>query len=391
MVFKFFQNQERLIAWAFYGLLVFVAAFLLAPSRDGLQIIYLFAFFIPILAVLVIRRPAFNEYGGWFTVSALLYAGFSVFSSLWKEPEEVGFFLLQWLVLATWLCGACFVTNHRHLDIYRCLHWFISIGAMVVVVSIIYYYWFVYGVSSDEFRLWGWNIFRNPNEIGAMCGIIALLSFTLYLQSPTVNFFYLSLALVAAVGLVLSFSRSALLSFVITSVMAIVVIRPKFVIWSLPVFLSLAALTILLLKIDLEKFYIVGRGDLSGGRLAIWSLIFDQIKANPLFGTGMSKATEVIVPDVYVYNHAHNAWLDTFYRTGLVGFSLLLLHTIIVLRKFSSDYRLLPLFLWFAYGCICSLLDGRCFFWEIGAKWFLYWIPAGLIAVAYTQVKLKSS
>jgi hypothetical protein len=42
--------------------------------------------------------------------------------------------------------------------------------------------------------------------------------------------------------------------------------------------------------------------------------------------------------------------------------------------------QLAPLTLWLLYGCGCLLVDSRSLFWEIDAKWLLYWVPAALLA-----------
>ena len=52
---------------------------------------------------------------------------------------------------------------------------------------------------------------------------------------------------------------------------------------------------------------------------------------------------------VDIFNHAHNAWLDTLYRTGLIGLVLVTVHFFSVVKIFSRDPRLLPLYLAIEY------------------------------------------
>ena len=338
--------------------------------------------------ILLFRKPSFNEYGGWPTVIALIYAGFSAFSALWGEPKDFGFFVLQWCLLATWLCGSCLVFSKREINVEKYLRWFVVLGVLITATTILHYYYFIYGVTTFEKRLWGWNVFRNANEIGAMCGIIALLALTIAMQSLSLKrtWIFYFFALIASLGLVASFSRGALLAFVIMAVVSLALIRPPLKVWLPPIFIVTIALLIILAMGDIQIYYTKSRGDVFGDRLLIWREVFDQYCKNIFAGIGMAKDTNILIPHFDLVNHAHNAWLDTLYRTGLIGLVLVLAHLTKVIQKFSYDPRTLPLYLWLGYGCICNLVDGRCFFWEIGAKWFLYWIPIGLIVAIQTGV-----
>ncbi|HEY0894326.1 MAG TPA: hypothetical protein VGE32_14795, partial [Cellvibrio sp.] len=77
---------------------------------------------------------------------------------------------------------------------------------------------------------------------------------------------------------------------------------------------------------------------------------------------------------------AHNAWLDILYRTGVVGLGLALIHLVLLLWSARQHRNLAPLALWLVYGCGCLFVDSRSLFWEIDAKWLLYWVPAALLA-----------
>jgi|GEM_PF-2551489 len=385
--------EQKMLSWASVGLLVFVSAFMWAPSRDGLQGIYYLAFFLPMLLLLVSRMPTFNEYGGWMTLSALIYAGFSALSALWGEhPKDVEFFIFQWCVLAVWLCGSSLLFVKREIDITKYLSWFVVLGAIITVGTVIYYYGFVFVPSYAEPRLYGSNVFRNPNEIGAMCGVIALLALTLAWQSASlkwVSLFYV-LAIVAGSGLIASFSRGALAAFLIMAIVALALIRPPIKIWLPPLFIIIGFL-VLLLVFSHFSIDFGGRGIKVGERWLIWSSVLERCRENIFAGIGMTKNTNIVISNGDIFNHAHNAWLDTFYRTGLIGLLLVVWHLSAVVKTISRDRRLLPLYLWLGYGCICSLFDSRCFFWEIGAKWFFYWIPIGLIVASLAGISTRAS
>jgi len=378
--------EKKLLSWAAIGLLVFVSAFLWSPSRDGLQGIYALAFFIPMLIVLLLRKPGFAEYGNWLTLSALVYSLFSALSSLWGNPADFPFFVAQWLVLAVWLCGSSLVVKTGLVNPEKFLTAFIALGIAVILISILYYYGFVYGHTTSEIRLYGWNVFRNANELGAMCGVIALLSFISALKDDNSTkrmwMFYL-LMILALTGLVLSWSRSAMLAFLCVGLISILIFRPKIYRLFPLMILVVAAITVAILTKDLHSFDLqryLERGEWDSGRFVIWKEIASRTHDHLLLGIGLARDTNITLPDATVLNHAHNAWLDTFYRTGLLGLALLCTHVYFLVRSFNRSPYLFALYMWLLYGCACSLFDGRIFFWEVGAKWFLYWIPAGLIA-----------
>ncbi|MES2826461.1 MAG: O-antigen ligase family protein [Pseudomonadota bacterium] len=395
MAFQFLTavREQKIISWASAGLIIFISAFLWVPSRDGLQGVYLLGFFLPTLIILTLKKFSFDEYGGWPTILALTYAGFSLLSTLWGEPKDFGFFLLQWCVLASWLCGSCLVFIKREINVEKYLEWFVAIGVLATIIAMVRYYFFVFGVSTIDNRLSGWNVFRNPNEIGAMCGIIALLAFNIGVRSSSLKrvwLFYL-LTSIATLGLVASFSRSALSAFIIMSFITLLLARPPLKVWLPPVLISIIALLLLLDGTQiLDYYYTAPRNQDFGGRFGIWQEVLYRSSENIFIGIGMTEDASISIASSQTFNHAHNAWLDTLYRTGLIGLTLLLLHTTAIFQKASRDPRLLPIFLWLGFGCLCNLLDGRCFFWEIGAKWFLYWIPAGLIVAITTGIKIRA-
>lgn len=373
--------DKKLVSWSSVGLVIFVFAFLWAPSRDGLQVVYLFSFFLPIVALFFLCRPKEKEYINTPTILALMYGAFSACASLWGDARSFGFFLIQWTVLATWLCGTSIViSRNAEVNIERYILWFILLGCIVVVCAIGYHYVFSNN-SAYGFRLLGWNVFRNPNEIGAMCGVIALLAIIRAFQSLYIKqaIFYYFLASIALTGLILSFSRAAMLAIVVTSFLALIMIRPPVKIWFAPAFISLVVVAWGISSYGIPNYYFEGRGSGFSDRFDIWTHVIKKSSDNLLAGIGMSETTDIIIGNGATYNHAHNAWIDTYYRTGIVGLLLIVLHLISTVKYGLGSKRLLPFLLWFCFGCICSLFDGRVFFWEIGAKWFLYWLPAGLI------------
>ena len=372
--------EKKLTSWASVGLLVFVSAFLWAPSRDGLQVVFFLSFFLPGIALYIFHSPKRYEYLNYTTIIALTYGFFSLLSTLWGDPDSFGHFFLQWVVLAVWLFGASIVICRSAINIQKCIFGLLILGCLTIISTIIYYY-FVYGISNAPLRIVGWNVFRNPNEFGSMCGIITLLAVIGAFQAISLrqSYFYYLLAVIGFIGLVLSFSRAAILAFFITALLSLIIIRPSVKVWLPPVSIILIGLVWFMLTNGISDYYTEGRGTGLSSRLIIWNDVLNKSINHMFTGIGMSENTNITIDNVGVFNHAHNAWVDTYYRTGIIGLFLIVCHLAFLFRVSFLDKKILPFFLWLLYGCVCIFFDGRCFFWEIGAKWFLYWIPAGLI------------
>ena len=115
-------------------------------------------------------------------------------------------------------------------------------------------------------------------------------------------------------------------------------------------------------------------------RNVIWLELLSRSLEHPLFGIGYEENARIIIPDVDVFHHAHNSWIDILYYGGLIGLSLAIWHWLLLLRSFSRDIDILPLYLWLAYGCICLFSNGSSLLTRPDQQWFMYWVPAGIRA-----------
>lgn len=369
------KREQKMLAWAYPGLLVFVTSFLWSPSRDGVEIIYALAFFIPMLMVLPWRRPRLDAYGGVFTAVALSYAGWSVLSSLWGSDS--GFFVLQWVVLAIWLAGSALVLQRNAMSLEKLWYWLIGIGALTALVNIAAFY----SSHSLADRLAGITIARAPTLVGQVYGVVVLLAIV---QSWRTDCFKCALLLsaaavpaLAAVGL--SQSRGPLLALALALAIGLFWLKPSRRILGLQFAAALFLLAVLFIMLPVEKAF-VERG--ASFRDQIWIHLWQSMLADPvtfIWGTGMAQST-VVVTATGEFHHAHNAWLEILYRTGIIGLCLALVHLGYLLWVAFRQPKWAILALWLIYGCGCLLVDSRSLFWEIDAKWFMYWIPAGLLA-----------
>ncbi len=371
------QREQKMLTWAYGGLWIFVSAFWWAPSRDGLESIYALAFFIPLLLVLPWRRPDLAVYGGCFTAAGLAYASWSLLSGVWGS--DLGYLALQWLVLAIWLAGVAWVLQKKSVDWDKFLRWLVVIGVLTAMINIVVFYW----SHPLAARMEGVMIARAPTLVGQIYGVVVLLGILLSWRTDCFKCALgLSLACIPAMAaLGLSQSRGPLLSLVLTLLIGLCWLRPGWKILLVQFVVAALGLIALFVVFPLDQL-LLGRG--ASFRDQIWADVIRQMIAEPgLFwwGVGMSEVTD-IQTSIGEYHHAHNAWLDIVYRTGIMGLGLAVVHLVLLLWTAHRHLPIAPLTLWLLYGCGCLLVDSRSLFWEIDVKWLLYWIPAGLLAAA---------
>lgn len=381
-------REEKVLSWIGVGLLIFISAFIWMPKRDGLQAIFAVGILLPMLCVLPFRRPEFSNYGGWITYLALIFAGYSTLTGLWAPISKPDFFIIQFVVLSVWLMSIAWYTSKRDLDWFRLQQYLLLAGVLVGLISLALFY----GKNSWFMRLEGQFLARNPNEIGALFGILTLLAFCQWLRATnnSHNFYYAILVLVLFIPLIASQSRGAFMALIVTAVMAIFYFRPskyKLILLSVSGFVAAV-----ILLYSFSSGLLTADRFSTGLRDVIWQEVFSRsVNEHLWFGRGMEKFEKIIIPDVDVFDHAHNVWLDTFYHTGLIGLVLGLFHVFYVLQKFKPSPVQITLYLWLMFSLIAGMFDYRTFFWQIDFKWFLFWIPVGLISAIQIQEKRLES
>lgn len=380
------RREQIALSWVATGIFLFTSAFLWSPSRDGLDVMFVLGVLLPLLLVLPWQKPRFNPCGGFFTLTALIYAGFAVVATAWgASPQDWAGFAVQWLVLAFWLAGAAWLFSHRPPDMQRFFNGLVVIGLLVAISAMVNFY----ASHSLIERLVGWSVVRNPTIVGQVFGSLAILAYALSLQELRMrrSLLYFAATLVLALPLLLSQTRGAALALAIMVVVSWLVIRPAWRILAVQAMIALLLLLPVLLVLDLDRI-LEARSFSWSQRDRIWHDVWHLAWQTPWLGSG-SVLDDHLTLAIGDYHHPHNAWLDIFYRNGLIGLALALAHLLLLWRYFGRDRTLVPLYLWFGFGCICLLTDSRVLFWELNAKWFLYWIPAGLIAAVLTAHRVR--
>jgi hypothetical protein len=398
-------REEKVAAYASIGLLVFLTSFFWAPTRDFMHVVYGLAFFVPVLFVLLFRRPDFNQYGGCFTGLALLYAGYASISTLWSDAPRLEFFVQHFLFLAVWLAGAAWLASRGQLNIERLYQVLIVTGTVASVAFQLIFHVQGYFAGYDpnlgtRLGFTSFGVTKNTNTIGLVFGATTLLAYVWWLQSKGwrqgVGRFLLLLLNGSAV--LATQSRGPILALAFTLALGFALYRGPSRKWKTHLF------AILLLfggfTVAIHQQFIPNRWDsaslASSLRPEIWQhMISKTVQEHLWFGEGLVKTTRIHVPGQEAVlpftHHAHNAYIDAFYWTGLIGLLLMAGHLIYVLRHWSNSPRTLPLFLWFLLGCLTALVDRPGFFEHLTPHWFVYWIPAGLIGALVMAERPKSS
>lgn len=380
MSLAFFTNgkyrEQKIAAWLSVGLIGFVTAFLWAPSRDGLETVYALGLFIPLLCLLPWRKPSLAEYGGVFTLLGLLFAGYSAITAFWAPDADPDFFILQFFILAIWLCGLGWMAQRGLIEVATIIKALLLVGTIMSVINLVVFY----SANPLIARLEGWSVTRNPNHIGSVYGVLTLLAYIEWLRTTTLkqSMIFFSCIVLLVISVFASQSRAAIIGLVVlVPVAAMLYCRssPK---WLLQIAVLLVLAAVIYVVRDQVHELLFARG--ASVRDVIWAEVFARgMQDHAIWGLGLEKEGRIVLSDGTVYNHAHNAWLDMFYRTGVVGLVLSVIYFGYLLRHALGRREFYPLLLWFGFGCIYSLVDSRGFFWQIDPKWFCIWLPAGLL------------
>lgn len=211
----------------------------------------------------------------------------------------------------------------------------------------------------------------NPNRIAGILVISLPLAFALLIQAGHLRLWrrgvYAVIALLLALGLILTQSRGAYLAAVIALGTIGIMRWPRWR-YALPVVLIIGAIIVARMGIQPLLEMILAGGAINGvdGRLEIWSRALYAINDFPFTGIGIGTFDRVIPvlyplfsigPDVQL-THAHNLLLQIALDTGLPGFIAyvaLIINTFVLIVQ-ALRRRTSPLMWSLAAGVLGSLL-----------------------------------
>lgn len=378
----FMRNQERpkvfFGRWAMFGMYLFLTAFFFASGTAPLRTVFYVFLVLPFLLGIFFGGWKPEQYGGWPTLSALVFVVYCALSTLWGRPADVDTYLKQAFFVAIWLVGISWLCYGRPLDMQRVYTWLIMVGTLGSLVTLSYFYIYQNNVISE--RLSGMGLLENPTIVAQTYGVVALLAYIKALQAPRwyISTVFFVAALLCFLPIVMSQTRGAALAFAVVSMMALVVIRPAWTVWlSQLLFASMVVVAVILFT-DVEQT-LQNRGISLSLRDVIWLEVLGRSIAHPVWGIGLEQDARILIAGFEPFHHAHNSWLDIVYYTGLVGGCLALWHLFLLLRCFNEHPWVLPVYLWLIYGCLCLLTNGAHLLTAPGAQWWMYWVPAGLL------------
>lgn len=377
--------------WLNFGLFLFMSSFIWSPSRDGLDAAYVLFILLPALILFVKQKISLSNDDPLIKL-ILLFCAYSAITTLWRSPKEIFFFLSQLLIISVWIKTAFWLAQGGKVNLTNLFSFLISIGCVVSLTAIAFFYGQTTYLDGFHFgeRLNCWCSAENPNLIGGLFGILALISYILFISSDNnaQRFKYSVCCSVLILPVFLSQSRAALIGFAITAILAIFMIKPKARTIFAQVLVALPGVLLVLYFWNTQKIW-SDRSTSMGDRDLIWKEILKQLPDNFFMGTGLSQNTRILIVDVDIFNHSHNSWLDTFFRTGLIGFLLIATITYMLLRK-AAQLKSIEgkiFLLWFIFGIVLLTVDHRILFWQIDTKWFFYWIPVPFIIALYNKEK----
>ena len=172
-------------------------------------------------------------------------------------------------------------------------------------------------------------------------------------------------------------------------------------IWLIPLLVIALVLSLATIVLaDLTPSYLIEEvfGDPTlTGRDVIWRFVFDKFRDHEIFGVGYGALWQVgtdvtnrleYLYNIYAVNQAHNGYIDILVQTGVVGFVILLLTLLVVLRRLTqaiiaapSGILSVPLYAMFLFVCMLTLnLTDSSFFWAASYDWIF---PVALYALSY--------
>jgi hypothetical protein len=375
--------------WIALGVYVFVLAFFWASGTANIRTTFYVFILLPWLFYIPWKKAHWQDFGGVYTALGLLLTGYIALSSLWGKENDVGEFARHWLMLAIWLTTTAWVIARGHINLERLLSYLVVVACISAVPEIIYFY-----LSTGytlAVRLHGHGLAENPTLLAQLFGAACIIAYVKSMRSSArpVILLWFAASVICALPILLSQSRGALVALAIVGLAALIICRPRksIIIWQ--IVLGCIALSLLLSQLDIISL-LEKRGVDTNGRDDIWFTVLARVYEVPLFGIGAEYNARLTIPDVGIFHHAHNSWLDILYFSGLVGVFIALYHLWLLLSVFKRDSAtILPLYLWFVFGCICLFTNGPHLLMPINAHWWVYWIPVGLLVGAHLQL-LKS-
>ncbi|WP_323813143.1 O-antigen ligase family protein [Cellvibrio sp. NN19] len=373
------RREAFCLKWIGLGVYLFILSFFFASGPALIRNLFYLFVLLPVVAVIPWRTWRLEEYGGYFTLSALVFAAYSVLASLWGNAENFGFFFKQWVFLAIWLCGVAWLMYHKPINIQRLYMLIITVAMVGALVTVLYFY--VYSNNTLGTRLLGLGMIENSTVVAQIYGVAGLLAYIKSLQAKklTISLGFLVASLICCLPILFSQTRGAALALIVSVCLSLWLLKPRLLIWGMQLMLAAIGVAALFWALDFVAV-LEQRGISFSMRDVIWRDVLQRGLEHPLFGIGYEQNSRITLTNGDIYHHAHNSWVDIFYYCGLVGLLLAVWHGLLMVRSFVRDENIMPLYIWWIFGCLCLMTNGSSLLTRPDDQWFMYWVPAGLLA-----------
>lgn len=373
----------------YFGLFVLVAGFFISPENSKYQTQIYIGLYIPAVAALILNAPSLARALArdvvlqCFTL-LLIWLGITIFWTPFDNPVRILKVLgMIWVfVLAIRLM----------LDDMRLFNITLSLSLCVAAVVVL---WTVV----DFLRLNGpgfytqrlWQLGGRYMSAVVVGEIVAVFMMYCLMQArlvakPWPRAFYLVLALIFFLPLVLSFSRTAFLALSLTALWYYLQRRNTRIVLLLAGF-SVLLFAVMLLDIESEWLANVSRSWTFEMRMWGWRATMDQIRENWLIGHGVRAPFYVSFEGTPFaglgepFYHPHNLLISIWYEAGLVGVALaisLLVLMVLKLRPLLANQEVLYWSCIFVFVQLACLVDSPAIIDRPAEPWLWFWLPLAM-------------
>lgn len=335
-------------------------------------------------AVMLVTWPQWSDIGGrrllWLIVALV---GYLSVSSLWSASVSAAAVLrvlLHGVLVLTFVIA--FAECQMRGQLRRWVGRSMAVcGIITVIVALALFY-----VSEPaDGRLRGLGLLANHVVAAWVYAVVLILVLDVAASDRSWGWRMVAVAsaLLLAWSIFLSDSRNAWFSTVIgvgVFLMARRVLDPqRFVAGVAALAVVLGVLVAALVANPATRGLLLPRG--ASFRPEIWGdAVGDLLRGGPWFGLGVNTANTVVV-DGIAFEHPYSMYLSVAYQGGLVGFALFLALIVAVLivliRNYQEADAKLALGI-LALALSAYLLDGHQLVGNVGATWFLFWLPVAI-------------
>jgi hypothetical protein len=361
----------------------FVSGFFLIPNAVDLYKIFIYAV-LPVFVV-TLRDELLRIGRSRLFLAVIAYIIYMTLTSFWSEPfvwKQFSRHLALSISVAGFVSITAWCFHRSEDDMVGAMKSIWVLVCLSAIVSIFYWYGFV-GKQFPDSRLVSIGVLDNPNSLGIVYALFALIGIHFLTASETraPRYGWAAGTALLVIAVVFTASRNAMISLVAASVLLIVIqIEPgRKLKWAIALVFGwgivLAVVGYLFGHFLWHRFvWMLDHG--FSDRPEIWSAAFSDMGEAWLFGKGY------LTPFSAAEHHwMHSIYLATLRDGGVVGLLLLVSIVyqsfVILARRSISGYGFLPVTMLFL-AVLSQAVDGDQLLQRPKEIWLLFWLPVGI-------------